>query len=245
MTNESNHNDPGVSATYRNLARETTPPELDRKILSMAATGSRSRYGLARAWIRPVAWAATIGLSLAFVLEMSQLRDAPMQQMETSSEPAGSVEILKEVVIQDEAPARTSTPAAKQTALSPVAASPATDDPAPQVETELLRDKASLSVEFEADDMSMLQEAEEQARARVGSAQAPVEAIEAARFDAAISLEKKEKSEACDAQARTSGETWYACIEDLRRNGAPVAADTELEALRIEFPEFEEPGQNK
>ncbi len=75
MTKEMNHDDSLVSATYRDLATETAPPELDRKILSMSAGAGRSRYGLARAWIRPVAWAATIGLSLAFVLEMSQIDD--------------------------------------------------------------------------------------------------------------------------------------------------------------------------
>ena len=51
MTTESNHNDLRVSEAYQGLATETTPPELDRKILAMAA--GKSRYGLARAWIRP------------------------------------------------------------------------------------------------------------------------------------------------------------------------------------------------
>ena len=73
MTTESNHNDPRVSEAYQGLATETTPPELDHKILAMAAQ-ARPRYGLARAWISPVAWAATIGLSLAIVLEISQLQ---------------------------------------------------------------------------------------------------------------------------------------------------------------------------
>jgi hypothetical protein len=66
-----------VSAAYRDLATETTPERLDRRILERAARESRSRYGAVRAWIRPLAWAATIFLSLAFLLELTWFADAP------------------------------------------------------------------------------------------------------------------------------------------------------------------------
>lgn len=247
MTSESNHNDPGVSEAYRGLANETTPPELDRKILSMAAAGQRSRYGLARAWVRPVAWAATIGLSLAFVLEMSQFQDAPVQQGEFSNEPAPDLETevldvdaLEEVLVRDVAPAKARAPAAKQSAPAP-----ANSEPVPLLEAEPAGDTASLSIEFQADDMSMLRDAEEQARSRVGSAQAPVEAAEADRFDALLVLEKKEKSGACDTATQASVETWYACIEELRDAGDADAAEVELAALVLKFPNFEVPGQNR
>ena len=133
MTTEQNHNDPRVSEAYHDLATERTPPELDRNVLLMAAAGTRSRYGLARAWVRPVAWAATIGLSLAFVLEMSQLRDVATPQVD-----ADTVYQLEEVVIRDEAPAkakdelrrlqkpvkRTDAPQAKPMSSPPAAAEP-------------------------------------------------------------------------------------------------------------------------
>lgn len=64
-----------VSETYRDVARETSPAQLDDKILAMARQEARTRYGLARAWVRPVAWAATIGLSFAFILEMTYFSD--------------------------------------------------------------------------------------------------------------------------------------------------------------------------
>jgi hypothetical protein len=64
-----------VSETYRDIAKETSPANLDDKILAMARQEARTRYGLARAWIRPVAWAATIGLSFAFILEMTYFSD--------------------------------------------------------------------------------------------------------------------------------------------------------------------------
>ena len=72
MTTEANNSDPRVSEAYRSSATETTPPELDETILKMAANRAPTRYGLARGWLRSLAWAATIGLSQAFKLEISQ-----------------------------------------------------------------------------------------------------------------------------------------------------------------------------
>jgi hypothetical protein len=66
-----------VSAAYRDLAKESPPPALDRRILAAASREGRSRYGAVRAWMRPVAWAATIGLSLAILLEITVFSDAP------------------------------------------------------------------------------------------------------------------------------------------------------------------------
>ena len=66
-----------VSDAYRDIASQTTRPEIDEQVLKLAATGMRSRYGLARAWVRPLAWAATITLSVALVLELTQDVVAP------------------------------------------------------------------------------------------------------------------------------------------------------------------------
>jgi hypothetical protein len=66
-----------VSAAYRDIAKESPPPALDRRILAAANRESRSQYGATRAWIRPVAWAATIALSLAILLEVTLFTDAP------------------------------------------------------------------------------------------------------------------------------------------------------------------------
>lgn len=77
MMTSANDKDPRVAQAYRDLATERTPAALDDKVLAMAAATARSRYGRARGWLRPVAWAATIGLSLAFVLEMARVTDEP------------------------------------------------------------------------------------------------------------------------------------------------------------------------
>ncbi|MDH3821468.1 MAG: hypothetical protein OEU59_10125, partial [Gammaproteobacteria bacterium] len=78
MTTETNNSDTRVSEAYRALATETTPPELDDTILKMAASNVPTRYARVRGWLRPVAWAATIGLSLAFILEISRYQDIPV-----------------------------------------------------------------------------------------------------------------------------------------------------------------------
>jgi len=73
MTNERNDVDPLVSDVYRELADETTPEALNREVLRLAAKQGRTPYSLARAWMRPAAWAATIGLSLVVVLQLTNL----------------------------------------------------------------------------------------------------------------------------------------------------------------------------
>lgn len=252
MTTESNHNDPRVSEAYQALATEVTPPELDHTILAMAASTSRSRYGVARAWVRPVAWAATIGLSLAIVLEISQFR------YETAPESdADSIETLEEVLILDEAPAREkdanrlqresvkrsdepsplqlSVPAVRQASSPPAAAKAA-----PATDVELDTDSVSVSDDFVTDDMSKLREAEDEARSRSGSEPAAAAAVDVFSFDAATTLEKKEQVRHCDPDMRSSAETWYTCIEDLRAQGLSDAADSELLLLLTEFPDFEE-----
>ena len=245
MTTESNDNDPRVSSTYRSLATETTPQELDRKILSQAAGGSRSRYGLVRAWIRPVAWAATIGLSLAFVLEMSQFRDAT-----TPHRDADEVEILDEALIRDKAPTRAKAGSVEKPSAAPVPAQqlnspPAAASPASRAEAGLPTGRLSVTEDFEADRMSLMPEAEEQARSRGDSEEAPADTVALGSFNAAMPLEKKEQAEECDEDARSSAETWYACIEELRHKGLADAVDRELESFQLKFPDFEGSGQNK
>ena len=182
MTTEQNHNDPRVSEAYHDLATERTPPELDRNVLLMAAAGTRSRYGLARAWVRPVAWAATIGLSLAFVLEMSQLRDVATPQVDAAT--------AKDELRRLQKPAkRTDAPLAKQMSSPPAAAEPVAGT--------------------------------------------------------AAFAEKKEYVEHCDEDARMAIDSWYECILELRDRELAEAADRELEALLMEFPDFQEPDVNR
>ena len=62
-----------VADTYKALAQERVPHHLNKRMLRMAAREGRTPYSRARAWMRPAAWAATVGLSLAIVLELTRL----------------------------------------------------------------------------------------------------------------------------------------------------------------------------
>ena len=75
MSNErkNRENDQLVTDVYKAMASEQAPDHLNQRVLRLAAREGRTRYSRARAWIRPMAWAATIGLSFAFVLELTRL----------------------------------------------------------------------------------------------------------------------------------------------------------------------------
>lgn len=222
MTSKANDNDPRVSDAYRELATEKSPPELDATILKMAAGDVRTRYGLARGWLRPVAWAATIGLSLAFVLEISQYTDVPATP-ELAAERLEAAKSKDEDLANQELHKRSDAPApAKALAPRIEGASPAA------------MESAALIQDFETDNASVLQEAEAQMRMDTG------EARSAASF-----AEKKEWTGHCDAVARASAESWYECIERLRDEQLTDAARQELDALLVEFPDFREPAPDR
>jgi hypothetical protein len=206
--------DKRITDTYRDLANERTPSNLDEKILAMAASEARTRYGLTRAWIRPVAWAATIGLSLAFILEMSQLTDVPA--------PAPAVSPAAAPV---PTPAGSRLEGAVQPALVPSDAE--SSDAFAAQDMNLLR---------EAEEQARMRAGEARA------AKAIVDEPAAAALQAAGSLEKKESPAThCDDAAHRSADSWYECILQLREKGLVEEAASELEALRDAFPAFREP----
>lgn len=68
---DTQYRDRRLSDTYKALADERAPDHLSDRVLRLAA--GETPYSRARAWTRPLAWAATIGLSLAIVLELNRL----------------------------------------------------------------------------------------------------------------------------------------------------------------------------
>lgn len=220
MTKE--HDDKRVTAAYRDVATERTPAALDEKVLAMAAAEARTRYGLTRAWIRPVAWAATIGLSLAFVLELSRYGDVADELPRT--EPA-AVEPADDLT-EREPPAR---------ARAPAAAPAGSDAEAKSMDAA----RPETNLPKRSDTMPMVRQAEEQARMQAGEARSATVLADqpVAGFAAA-----KREAMACDADDRASATTWFACVEALREAGLEEMASQELDALREAFPEFRPPG---
>jgi len=249
MTTEANDNDPRVSDAYRDIASEETPAELDRKILAMAAAEARAAKGFRRTWFRPLAWAATIALSFAFVMEMSQVDEVAMLRTDAdlvleeevlveSPRPVDALEKQKDDTrVRQQLNKRSSdAPASAKASMAPNQPLPSTTDEAlnqPALESPSAA-SPSVASDFELDDMSMLREAEEQARAR----------SEPARAFAAVA-EKKEQSEGCDEDARASADSWFECIKVLRDAGQLEPAQQELAALLDDFPDFREPAEQR
>jgi hypothetical protein len=94
MTEERNQTDARadalVSQAYRDLADERTPEHLDRTILRAAAKAARPRYSRFIAWTRPMAWAATVMLSVALVLEVT---NSPSPGVVSFDETIGTFEV--------------------------------------------------------------------------------------------------------------------------------------------------------
>jgi hypothetical protein len=79
MTDERNITDMAVDVdetvgrAYREVADESVPEHLNQAVLAQARKAARPQYARSRAWTRPLAWAATVALSVAVVLEVMQL----------------------------------------------------------------------------------------------------------------------------------------------------------------------------
>ena len=230
MTTEANNSDPRVSRTYRDLATETSPPGLDEAILKMAAGNAPTRYGLARGWLRPVAWAATIGLSLALVLEVSQYTEVTTIEEQTADS-------LSEQVVSDDLAANSGDANFAKQVRDKRSDIPAPAKAlAPRIEgaAPAAMESAALIQEVDADDSTLLPETEEVLRVRASAARS-----------AALPVEKKEQIEFCDADAKATATGWYECVEALRDEGLTDTARQELDALLIEYPDFRQPDQDR
>lgn len=86
--------DPEVSAHYRAFAQETTPNRLDKIVLRAASKAVRggNQTGWGATWYRPVTFVATLGLSLALLLEISEFQffDPPQDLSIQADAPADS-----------------------------------------------------------------------------------------------------------------------------------------------------------
>jgi hypothetical protein len=98
-----------VSDAYRELGDTSVPEHLNQAILRQAAAESQS--GLATgfrssAWMKPLAWTATIALSLAIVLELTETSTRPALDLQGSDIALpSSIPVPREAVQRKEAAA--------------------------------------------------------------------------------------------------------------------------------------------
>lgn len=246
--------DAEVSRTYREVATERAPASLNERVLRAANARTGHGYSWTISWLRPMAWAATIGLCLAIVVELdnvSQLGE-PLPERQ-AIEPASSPE--EAVAETKESPAGIATPVTQgrmdQSAedkrersvpaaatLERLARDEAPGTSAPEPPRENVREYVDTRG-FEVSDAPLLEEADELAKMRQGPDQeadsvAPALASRFAQQDLAVPSR-------CDDDARGTPESWFECIEQLEDAGFDAAAEQELAELKDAFPEFEIP----
>ena len=254
MTNERDMNDVDelVSATYHELADEQTPERLDRAVLEMAA-GKRPRSSAGTfwlsAWMKPIAWAATIALSLAIVLEFTEVPNGS-DRMGIAPPAAESVQdefspqntqVLGRAerranlqagptVEEEPAPATTIVlpKKAEETKINAVAAS-APGANVPAARKKAVRDDDSGEVDWSA--RLREEKSEPMPSNNFVRAAAPLKdiAIEQSADMAVAAAD-------CTPEARLTAESWLACIKVMRTGGAADAAEREYKAFADEFP---------
>ncbi|MGI9237953.1 MAG: hypothetical protein ACR2QZ_11185 [Woeseiaceae bacterium] len=162
-----------VSDAYRELATERAPDHLNDRILRMAARG-RTPYAHARAWMRPAAWAATIGLSLAIVLELNQVPPTDPATIGVSAPADDSSIDSRQSLDADTVPG-------SQTDMAVPPPPAATETADRNIDTERKRPAPPATLpldplskeELAPRQATVVQEAEDMARARAGSDQGP------------------------------------------------------------------------
>jgi hypothetical protein len=228
-----NDRDPRVADVYRATADERTPDHLNSRIMRMAAKADRTRYFAARAWLRPAAWAVTIGLSFALVLDITLLPlSTPGQEQlarPTVALPADHVEQDAAPDLETPAASGTGTPASR-TAKAPLAekwratALPSKAGPGPVSQQDEHR--------ADADAYGLEDRAPDQLAAEAATP-------EAKRLHAGQPSDNIPRL--CPPDVRNAPDSWYDCIKSLPETLPEALLRAELDALFATFPEFEPP----
>jgi len=233
MTEERNQSDARADAllsqAYRDLADERTPEHLDRTILKAAAKEARPRYSRFIAWTRPMAWAATVMLSVALVLEVT---NSPSPGVVSFDETIGTFEVQS--------------PEADAKDDGPVESIEESMTPASELTKKQSNDMRQKAAEFKIKNEDILQQAEELARVQDGYIDQPSPAVSAdaeQEFAAGRSLASAAAFSApvadCDEDAVATPQTWLECIVALEDAGRDDAAREQRASLAEAFPDFD------
>ena len=269
MTNERQHPDSAaetdkvVSDTYRQLSRESAPDHLNEKVLQQAASvAARPRYSRSIMWTQPLAWAATIALCLAIVLEVTrvptpEIVDIPEPLDTLGVEPASTLE-PEPVELKTQSPVQALTKqqpsaladkksqigraAAKQVAPDNVAEKPRRElrslDVAQDAEVDpgTAEEEVALGLDEYMRDADMQPQSYDMARQKTASNEQ-----HALKETAAFAMPALLAVNECADEVRADPVTWLACIADFEESGDAEAALREREALKEAFPQFEMP----
>jgi hypothetical protein len=247
--------DTGVTQAYRDTKDERAPDALNRAILEQAAKAARPRYSRIRLWTRPMAWAATVMLSVAIVLQLTQTptpdeigfdRDAlePAEQLEETVGTVQKTEALRSTAKQV-APAaspevRQREQQAKATMVEPAERSLADQQPAaraPSSAIQAISEVDNSAFEFKDQDIANMRESETREAIVAEELPQPI----AADMAYAGAASESNVPDRCDETATATPETWLQCITALEEAGLADAAGEERERLTAAFPDFDTP----
>lgn len=247
MTNEHDQQhsdiDADVRRLYRDLAVETTPDHLDDAVLQAARAAARPEYARARAWTRPLAWAATIVLTVAVVVEINRVpapemtperEFAPVSRNQAEVSPAaaaeepaadlaiqpppGSAVLQKAMPVPDSAGQSTAAPAT----LEETAPEGRQDTAFEEAATESRRE---IAVDQESQTGDLLQDSDAIARPQAVTLRS--RALSALEDDAT-----------CPQSARETPETWLECIGELEAAGLSDSVTEQRRLFQQAFPDF-------
>ena len=209
-----------VSAAYRELPAPRAPDHLNQTILRMAEKKGRGRADLLFAsWVKPVTLAATIALSLAIVLELTEV--PPVTSVPLEVAPAAQDELVPlEAERLDQAEDR----AAGEVTLEELVLE----------DTDLAKSEAKDKLDsFAASPPAAALPVARKSAADIPGTNQPT-AI--STLGLLMEVDASDTTAACDESARQSAESWLECIDQLRESGATVDADREYEAFMLEYP---------
>lgn len=256
--------DRAVSEAYKELATERAPASLDEAVLSNAAAPARKSYAQSMLWMRPLAYAATVFLSLAIVIQVV------LPPGENESLPAASVsptanaaDVVDAEIAEDDDPLKRlrDQEAREESKIEEflplpedVSAVALADEPAGSVgsadesfgarqdeievaEHEVVTVTASRVAQPTAESFAAAAELSESGLQQAG-AQTASRSLQASDYDAAVALNASVAQPVCEPDDIVSPDTWAACIERLEENGHVEDARTERQLLTDVFPDF-------
>jgi hypothetical protein len=216
MTEDRNQSDATtdtfVSQAYRDLANERTPEHLDRTVLRAAAKEARPRYSKFIAWTRPTAWAATVMLSVALVLEVT---NAPSPGVASFDETISASEVRS-----PEADAKDDRP------VDSIEESVVPASERVKKQRNDMRQKATATAEQEIEPQQPAGPAVMEQELAAGRSLAAADAFSAPVAD-------------CDEDAVATPQTWFECIVALENAGRDEAAREQRALLAEAFPDFD------
>ncbi len=232
--------DPQVSAHYEKLADEKTPADLDQAVLREAARAVRAdnRKGSFGAWFRPVAFMATVGLSLAIILDLSDtsIFSPPADLSIDAAPPAPTLaptETAVDAVQKNRAQSTVSEMKRQKRSVS--AQSLTVDAPDNGSDDAGVSKTRAAATEPLQPDRETAQYIQSEPDAEFRQSQVLDTVASVANIDVQVTKLQ------CFKEEKVDPELWWECIESLHQSGMNEFADMELENLRKAFPDFEPP----